>query len=252
MVFDLAGLLDRYKEVVSKTRRYFKKAGKEIAVLGISGGIDSAITARLLADALGSKNVFGVIVRQDDNFADVEDAVLLCKDLGITYQVVDLRGLLKMSEGIVKPKSAISRGNLAARLRMAVLYGYANNLNALVVGTSNKTELSLGYFTKYGDGAADIMPIGNFYKTEVFKIAEHLSIPRRILKKKPGAGFWKGQTDEGELGASYGQIDKLLIQLESKNRKAIEGRKKLPTYARKILILIEKNKHKKKMPVVIR
>ena len=155
---------------------------------------------------------------------DVEDAVKVVKKFKIKYKIIDLTPVFKKFKKILPPGDKLSYGNLKARLRMATLYYFANRNKYLVAGTGNKTELKIGYFTKYGDGGVDILPIGNLTKNEVRKLAIKLGIPEEIINKPPSAGFWKGQTDEGEIGISYDELDKALMEIEGERSKEKGGR----------------------------
>jgi NAD+ synthase len=245
----MSELLKRYERVVNKTADYFKKAGIRNAVVGLSGGIDSALTAKILCEALGKENVFALIMPAKTTCKrDTEHAIAFCKTLGIKYKVVPIDPILKEIEASGLIKGKLARANAKARVRMLLLYSYANSKNALVVGTSNRSELELGYFTKYGDGAADILPLASFFKTEVFELAKLLQIPEEIITKKPSAGLWRGQSDEKELGMSYEKIDEILKLLEKHSRQEVLS--KIPE-AKRIVELIERNSHKKRAPVVI-
>jgi len=191
------------------------EAGACGVTLGLSGGIDSALTSLLCADALGKERVHALVMPdRESNEADVEDALSLAGTLGIECRRIDIAPVLETCKSSVGGGDRRSLGNLKARVRMTLLYYKANKENLLVAGTSNKSEFSVGYFTKYGDGAADMAPLGALYKTQVRKLAEHLGLPRHILDKEPSAGLWPGQTDEAELGLSYEVLDIVLLGLE--------------------------------------
>ncbi|MCD6478261.1 MAG: NAD+ synthase [Candidatus Diapherotrites archaeon] len=245
----MSELLKRYERVVNKTADYFKKARVKKAVVGLSGGIDSALTAKLLCDALSNENVFALIMPDKITCKrDMEHAIALCKMLGIKYKVVPIDPILKEIEKTKLIKGRLARANAKARVRMLLLYSYANSKNALVVGTSNRSELELGYFTKYGDGAADILPLASFFKTEVFELAKLLQMPKEIITKKPSAGLWRGQSDEKELGMSYEKIDEILKLLEKHAKEDVLN--KIPE-AKRVVELIKRNSHKRQLPVVI-
>ncbi len=194
------------------------KAGAEGAVIGLSGGLDSSTIAYLTVKALGKEKVLAVFmpekgVTEEKDFEDVEKIV---KDLKIDSKTIPVNSILKKIKNKVgaSEKEQMSLANMKARIRMLILYYFANKFNYLVVGTSNKSEYKCGYFTKYGDGASDIDPMGSIYKTNVKKIAKEVGVPKRIIKKQPSAGLWKDQTDEKELGLSYEKIDKIYKGLE--------------------------------------
>lgn len=205
-------------KLVSFIKERVREAGARGVVVGMSGGMDSSTVACLCARALGSRGVLGISMpeRGVTNPQDVEDARRLASSLGIEFKIVDITGALaeiQRSLGL-KPEALLPAANIKPRLRMIVLYYHANLLNRLVAGTSNRSELRAGYFTKYGDGAADFLPLGCLYKTQVKRLAAHLGIPKRIIDKTPSAGLWRGQTDEGELGLSYEKIDGIYAGLD--------------------------------------
>lgn len=186
------------------------------AVLGLSGGIDSAVAAALCREALGD-NALALILPINSLPQDLEDARLVAEHFGIRAQVVPLEAAygalvaaLPNDLGSERTRP-LALANLKPRLRMLTLYYYANALNYLVVGTSNRSELAVGYFTKYGDGASDILPLGGLVKRHVRQLAKHIGVPQPIIEKAPSAGLWPGQTDEGEMGVTYEQIDRYLL-----------------------------------------
>jgi len=206
-----------YSLIVSEAKAFFEKAGFSKAVLGLSGGIDSALVSFVLVDALGKENVTCLLMPDNNksSLQDHKDALNLVKQLGMAFYEIPLDNAVSAVENSLKWKqSRIAKMNIGARLRMVFLYNFANSLDALVVGTGNKSELLLGYFTKHGDGASDFFPLQNLFKTDVFKLAEHRGLPKKLIDKKPSAGLVPNQTDEGELGAKYGQIDLFLKEFE--------------------------------------
>ncbi len=226
-----------YDNLLKGIRQYFKKAKIKKAVIGLSGGIDSALSLKLVADAIGNKNVIALLMPEKGltKKQDIKDAINFCKSLKVKYKMIVINSILKNFKKIKQNK--ISLINLKPRIRMVILYNYANANNALVIGTSNKTELKLGYFTKYGDCACDVEVIGDLYKTEVRALAKYLKLPSGIINKVPSAGLFKEQNDEKEIGVRYEDIDKML-----------GGKKKV---SKKIKKLIEKNKHKtEKIPII--
>jgi len=197
---------------------YVKKAKADNIVVGLSGGIDSAVTAALCTNALGKEKMIGLGLPCGSMSQDLKDSKLIAKRLQISFKVLDLTSVYNTFLEYVNYKTRRDRlaiANLKPRLRMMTLYFIGQSSgNCLVVGTSNRAELAIGYFTKYGDGAADFEPIASLYKQEVRKIAGILNIPEKIITKAPSAGLWPGQTDEGEIGLSYDVIDEILYRLD--------------------------------------
>ncbi len=242
---DWESVVDRITVFIN---RKVEEANAQGIVLGLSGGIDSAGTAYLSKKALGSERVLGVIAPEEGVTPqeDVEDAINLCKDLEIDYKLIKINSLIKAFTDTLGESRGAAVANLKPRIRMVVLYFFANSKNMLVTGTGNKTELEVGYFTKYGDGGADILPLGDLYKTEVFSLAEHLGVPRKIIDKKPSAGLWRGQTDESEMGMSYEKLDKVLKAIEKDSTDEIGG---VEGYEiEKVISMVESSAHKRQMP----
>ena len=195
-------------------------AGCKGVVLGLSGGIDSSVAAVLCQRAF-PKNTLAVIMPCYSNKKDIEHARAVAKKFSIPTRTVVLDSafdaLLKVlpDDRITSEVSRLAQANIKARLRMLTLYYFTNRLKYMVVGAGNKDELSLGYFTKYGDGGVDIQPLGNLLKGQVRELARFLGIPKEIINKPPSAGLWEGQTDEGELGLSYDELDLYLASGEA-------------------------------------
>lgn len=187
------------------------KIGMKRTVLGLSGGLDSSVVAALLARSLGPENVHALIMPyRTSNPESREHAELLAAQLGISCDVIDISPMVDAFFRNMKEADALRRGNKMARERMCLLYDYSSAHGALVIGTSNKTELLLGYGTVFGDLASAINPIGDLYKTQIRALAEYLDIPKAIIEKAPSADLWIGQTDEDELGYTYAEIDRFL------------------------------------------
>jgi NAD+ synthase len=189
-------------------------AGTSGAVFGLSGGLDSTVVGALCKKALG-EDTLGVIMPCQSKSSDMEDALLAADTFGIQTVTVDLERTLQSLLEALPPGCDAAVSNVKPRLRMITLYFMANDRGMMVVGTSNKSERTVGYFTKHGDGGADICPLANVYKTDLYEIADFLGVPERIMKKPPSAGLWTGQTDEGELGISYRELDSILKDLEA-------------------------------------
>ncbi len=193
------------------------EAGAQGVVLGLSGGIDSALTAALCSKSLGD-NVLAIFMPEEGvtDPQDYEDVQELSQEFGIRLKEIEISSIFEKMKEEIEPekKSRMADANLKVRIRMILLYYHANLLNYLVVGTNNKSELKCGYFTKYGDGAADISPAVSLYKTQVKELAREIGVPQNIIDKEPTAGLWEGQTDESELGLPYPKIDRIYAGLE--------------------------------------
>ncbi len=243
------------KAIVDFIKNFLDSSGMDGIVLGLSGGIDSATVATLCAKAAGPSRVLGLIMPSSTSSRDdINDAKELADGLGISRLVIDISDAQENIAHLYKDNSKLSRiayGNIAPRLRMTILYLYANNKNLLVVGSSNKSELMVGYFTKYGDGGVDILPIGDLYKTHVKELAKWLNIPQRIIDKKPSAGLWPGQTDEEELGITYRELDLILYALLDMGlsvEKASEVTGLEINKVRKVYQMVTRSEHKRKLP----
>ena len=188
-------------------------AGAEGIVLGLSGGVDSSLTAALAKKALGEK-VLGVLMPCYSDPTDLEHARLLATKFDIEIEYVDLGPVFDSLVASLPKGSDLAVANLKPRLRMATLYYFANSRNYLVAGTGNKSELTVGYFTKYGDGGADLLPLGDLLKSQVRELARELGAPEEIIAKPPSAGLWAGQTDEGEMGITYDELDRTISAIE--------------------------------------
>ncbi len=199
-------------------KTYVENSGCNGLVLGLSGGIDSAVTAIICKQTLGKNNVKCVFLPDKTTpQLDIKHQKEIVKKYDLLCETKDISQLVEnIRNSCIEKPSRMAIANIKARARMILLFEYANTNNCLVCGTSNKSEILLGYFTKYGDGGVDIMPIGDLYKTQVYELALHLGIKKAIIKKPPTAGLLKGQTDEKELKLTYDKIDKILLGLEKK------------------------------------
>lgn len=191
------------------------------ALLGISGGIDSALVASLAVDALGKENVFGILLPYKlSSKESIEDGLKVVENLGIKYEIIDITEIAEPYLTKEKIGDKFRIGNFLARIRMSIIFDKAREFDAIVLGTSNKSEIMLGYTTWYGDMAAGIYPIGDLYKTQVFGLSKHVGVPESIIAKKPSADLWPGQTDEDEIGTPYSEIDQILyLYLEERKTK---------------------------------
>jgi NAD+ synthase len=232
--------------IASFIKRYAKKG-----VVGLSGGVDSSLVAVLAVKALGRDNVLGYMMPAGNAREDMDYARMHAEKLGIEYRAVHLAGAVKecsLSSGLFDDN--INAGNLKARLRMACLYGAARKYQGVVLGTGNKSELMVGYFTKYGDGGVDILPLGQLYKTQVWRLAQEVGVPEEIVKRVPTAGLWPGQTDEGELGIKYADLDKILLghELHFDIRRIAEINSLPEEIVEKIFARVAANRHKLELP----
>lgn len=212
-----------WSDVKTKIRRfikdYVKASGAEGIVLGLSGGLDSSTTAALSALAIGGDKVLGLLLPEQEtyNVEDIEHAKLVAEKFRFKTEIVDITPTLKAfynSIPIFEPTDKICKGNIKARTRIVYMYYYANRLNLLVCGSSDKSETMMGYFTKWGDVAADISPVMDLYKTQVRKLAQCISVPKEIVTKPASPALWPGQLAEEEIGIKYETLDLILYGLE--------------------------------------
>ncbi len=193
------------------------KIGCKGVVVGLSGGVDSATVTKLCVDALGPEKVLNVFM--PSRVTPVEDYKTtseLSSMWGTEYRVVDVQPAVDALAAVLLSgrETPLERGNISARCRMIVLYNLAKKRDYVVMGTSNQSELMMGYFTKFGDGACDVTPLANYYKTEVRQLAALIGVPEPIIAKPPSAGLWEGQTDESEMGITYHDLDSILYDME--------------------------------------
>ncbi len=268
-------------QVVDFIKKSVEESNSQGLVIGLSGGLDSTVVACLSTEAIGSEKILGIHMPTSSTpNEDREHARLIAKILNIKYYEIDINKLssdfietiseIKINESNeiknMEKKLAIdseigkkidndvqktAEGNLNARIRMIILYYYANLNNLLVAGTSNKSELLIGYFTKYGDGSSDILPIANIYKSQLKKLAIDWKIPEKIINKPPRAGLWPGQNDENEIGFTYNILDKILYLIVDKKLTNEEVLKKINVSHDEINAIrnrVKNNKHKLQFP----
>lgn len=242
--------------IINFIRDFVSKSGKKGVVVGLSGGIDSTVTAYLCVKALSSQNVIGLIMPETNVTPeeDVKDALEVAKRLNIEHHVINITDFVKGIESLIPDSDVVSKGNIRARIRMVILYYYANAKDYLVVGTGDKSEVLLGYFTKYGDGASDFMPIADLYKTQVRELGKYLGVPEKIVAKKSSPRLWAGQMAETELGLSYDIIDPILyylidlrLNIETVAEKVGVSEKIVRSIYNRVLI----NEHKRRGPMLI-
>lgn len=241
-------------ESLAKQIKYF--VGDKYAVVGVSGGVDSAVVAALCVKALGKDKVLGLQMPYGDQ--STKDGDSLIKQLGIYSRTVNIKPIIDAYPIYLAPGNRdlhdrLVNGNIRARTRMTLLYALAGCYNGLVIGTSNRTEIMIGYITKYGDGGCDCEPIGDLYKTEIFEIAEALPVPLSIIDKKPSAELWEGQTDEDEIGLTYKKMDKILHAFNEEilslfDIEEIFGEEEV----NKVIAMSARSEHKRKMPPVFK
>ena len=254
---DYASLAD---EIAGWLRFQMDQAGTARLVLGLSGGIDSAVVCALSTMAAGPSRVIAAIMPIHSRSDDIRDAELVASTFEVIPHVIDLvpahdaliaampdEGTPGLEDANVDPdrqslRRQLALANVKPRLRMTSLYYLANRYNGLVVGTGNKTELAIGYFTKYGDGGVDVLPLGDLDKTAVRGLARELGIPESVMSKAPSAGLWEGQTDEAEIGVTYDQLDSALASLP-----AGEGKEPVdPATIDRISALVAASEHKRR------
>jgi len=260
------------KEIISFIKEIKNRSNSFGVVIGLSGGIDSTIVAYLLKEAIGNENVYSYhLASSSTPKEDTEHARLIAKLLNVGYREIDIDGISheflslandnnlanndnienNLANNIPSLENKTTEGNLKARIRMCLLYYFANLKNCLVSGTGNKSELLIGYFTKYGDGACDFEPIGDIYKTQLMKLAKSWGIPKEIIDKPPRAGLWENQTDEDEIGFSYEVLDQLLLLITDKKLKNVDILKEMDISSSEIDSVRDKianNEHKLHSP----
>ena len=231
-----------------------RESGRAGVILGLSGGIDSALVAQLCAHALGPEHVLALALPDGKGGKDLRDARKFAKSLDIEFQIVNIGPIANSMEKRLRATDAdaVTRGNLRARIRMPFLYYGANRESRIVMGTGNKSEILTGYATKFGDAGADFLPIGDLYKTQVREMSAHLGLPLDIVEKTPTAGLWPGQTDEGELGIAYADLDRVLLGIELQMEpEAIAEKAGVPLErVRHVQALVASSVHKRKMPLI--
>ncbi|RZN63380.1 NAD+ synthase [Methanonatronarchaeum sp. AMET6-2] len=244
---------DVSRKIIGFIENKIEKSQSNGVVIGLSGGLDSTVVAYLCSN-LQNIDILGVSLPIDKTN---EHARQVAMETGIQFKEIEIKRIINSYLDTLPTENSepdnITKGNLIARTRMSLLYYHSNINNLIVVGTGNKSERYIGYFTKYGDGAADIMPIGDIYKTHVKQLARHLQAPKKIIEKKPSAGLWEGQTDEQEIGMNYDMLDSIIYLIDEENLSLTETSKKLSVkkeLVEKVHKMHKKTMHKRKQPPV--
>ena len=237
-------------EIVAWIKNQIQDAGAKGCVLGLSGGLDSSVVGILCKKAF-PEGVLGLLMPCFSREEDLKDAQELAEKFSIPTKLIDLKPACNQLYVQLEGKAYdgkemnLAIANLKPRLRMITLYYHANKLNYLVVGTGNKSEASMGYFTKYGDGGVDILPLGGLLKSQVKELAKELGIPAKIINKKPSAGLWHGQTDEEEMGITYAVLDKILLGLEKSDLTGLDAK-----LVKKVKQKMAETEHKRSLPPI--
>jgi NAD+ synthase len=247
------------KRITRFIKSYVENAGAKGIVLGLSGGIDSGVIGALSSLAIGGENVIGLMLPEKETFnqQDIKDAKKVAEKFQIKTQICEISDSVEsFCKGIpiFDPADKLCKGNLKARTRMIYLYYYANKLNHIVCGSSDKSETMMGYFTKWGDAAADIAPIMDLYKTQVRRLAQHLGFPMELYQKPSTPALWPNQFAESELGIKYETLDLILFGLERfMDVEEIAGQLNIEkAVVDKVKCRWLKNEHKRKMPITIK
>ncbi len=243
------------KKLIDFIRSNIHKKGFERAIVGLSGGLDSTTVVYLACEALGSNNVLGLIMPyRVTPRSDIIDAKDISRKLAINVRYINITDMAEAYFKKVNLKDKIRRGNKIARERMSILYDQSKEFNGIVIGTSNRTEILLGYGTIYGDTACAINPLGGLYKTQVIQLARFLRVPKSIINKIPSAGLWRGQTDEGELGLKYKDVDRFLYYFIDEKYTIGQIMKKgfSKDFIYKAIDKVKKNRFKCQLPKIAR
>ncbi len=239
--------------ILAFIRERMEEAGKARLVVGLSGGLDSAVSACLAVRALGSDALTAFLMpyRTSDP-QNTKDALLMASELGIAHKIIDITPVVDAYFNRLAGADLKRKGNFMARTRMAVLFDQSAARDALVLGTSNRSESLLGYTTLWGDMACAFNPLGGLYKTQVRELAAHLGVPARIIAKPPSGDLWEGQTDEGEMGLTYDEADRLLYGLLDLglSEAELEGEGFDPAFIRKVRGMVEASSFKRRLPPI--
>lgn len=241
--------------IVFFIREELAKFGFERAIIGLSGGLDSSVCAFLATRALGPEHVVGLVMPYGETFPEeVEDAREVAAIVGCRSIIIDIKPMIDAYFNLHPTTNHVQKGNKMARERMSILYDYSVREKALILGTSNKTELLIGYGTIHGDMACGLNPLGDLYKTQIRALGAWLGVPEKILKKKPTAGLWPGQTDEAEIGLAYEELDRILYELVDLRRTRQEliaggfDRSKVE----RVWEMVRRNEFKRRTPPIVK
>ncbi|MCX8013529.1 MAG: NAD+ synthase [Rectinema sp.] len=243
-----------YLAITNFIKQKVVESGGNGVVIGLSGGIDSAVVSKLCADAIGPNRVLNVFMPTSvSSESDKDDVEEFCRKYEMELKIVDITPVVEAFKGMLQESHRKDlMGNIMTRCRMIILFHEANLRKRVVMGTSNKSELLIGYFTKFGDGGSDFCPIGDLYKTQVRELAQQIGIPESIIKKVPTAGLWHGQTDEAEIGVSYEDLDAILYGFEmNMTNEEIALKTGLPmNVIERVWKMHMATVHKRKMPLI--
>lgn len=241
-------------QLIEFIKKEIKERGFSKIVLGLSGGLDSTVSAYLVVKSLGKDNVIGLLLPYGErDITDLTLAKLVAENLKIETKEIDITSAVDAISSLVGcGRDKVAKGNIISRVRMIILYDRSRFYNALVLGTSNRTESLLGYFTLWGDMACAIAPLGSLYKTQVYSLANHLGIPQTIIKKPPTPGLWEGQLDEEELGFTYKEVDQLLYYMIDKKYTFAELKQEgfQPSFIYRVKSILVQSEFKRKLPAV--
>jgi NAD+ synthase len=247
------------EKILEHIRNTIKIAHVKGVVIAVSGGVDSAVALMFAVKALGTRNVMVLTLPERDvtPITDVDDVMRLCAVLGVTCEHIEITPILHVMRDNIPaydPGDRLAYGNMKARLRMVLTYYYANKRSSMVMGTSNKTELYLGYYTKYGDGGVDVMPLADLYKHQIRALGRHLGVPRSITEKPASARLWIGQNTEEDLGLPYDSLDLIVYAyLEGWTPSRIAAETGVDQASvEKIIARIIANEHKRLPPAILR
>jgi NAD+ synthase len=241
------------KQLINFLQAEVKNAGLDRVTVGLSGGLDSAVVALLCKEAFGENMSCVLMPSQYSSKSSIDDAKELCDKYNIKYEIVNIAPMVEgYFNNYEKEADSLRIGNLSARMRMSVLYDISARDRSLVVGTSNKSELLLGYGTIFGDIACAINPLGEMYKSDEFEFARHIGVTDAILNKKPSADLWEGQSDEEEMGYSYATMDKVLKKLvdENKSKEELIANREDEELLNSVIHRMKANEFKGKLPTI--